>query len=415
MYVRSLEHLAPGEVLAKTILDGAGRPMLVAGTELTDRFITALRDRGVLSVYVRDGLADDVAPEDLVSEQVRTLLTGRVADAFARVARLADERGAGRGGVGRAIADLGEQALDLGPDGGQTMAALYEDIEFLITEILESNSAAGLESLKTHSEYTFQHSVDVAVLGVLLGKRLGMPRERLRELALGCLLHDIGKTYIDRAILDKPGKLTREEFAAIKEHPLMGYELVRRMPCRSLLPAHVAYQHHEKQSGAGYPRGLIGDNAIAARTHHERVGAGRMLLIAEIGAVADVYSALVSDRPYRAALPPDRVASMMSEMAGGHLNRELVGHLRQLIPSFPVGRWIEVGFGRFSGWRGVVTRVHSGEVDRPAVRLVLDDRGEAPPTPVELDTRKAPEVTLRCLTSAELEATGTRQLLTTAN
>jgi HD-GYP domain-containing protein (c-di-GMP phosphodiesterase class II) len=415
MYLRTLEHLAPGEVLARSVLDGTGRPLLVAGTELTPRFVDALRARGILSVYVRDGLADDIAPEDVVSEQVRTLLTGHVTEAFARVARVADERGAGEGGVARAIADLGERPLDLGPGGEQTVAALYEDIELLITEILESNSVAGLESLKTHSEYTFQHSVDVAVLGVLLGKRLGMPRDRLRELALGCLLHDIGKTYIDRAILDKPGKLTREEFAAIKQHPLMGYELVRRMPCHSLLPAHVAYQHHEKQSGAGYPRGLVGDNSVAARTHHEQVGAGRMLLIAEIGAVADVYSALVSDRPYRAALPPDEVAAMMDHMAGHHLNREVVHQLRQLIPSYPVGRWVEVVTGRHRGWRGVVTRVHAGDVDRPTVWLLLDDRGEALSSPFELDTRKAPEAGLRCLTGDEADPAAARKLTVAAS
>jgi HD-GYP domain-containing protein (c-di-GMP phosphodiesterase class II) len=403
MYVRTLEQLAPGEILAKTVLDASGRPLLIAGTALTSRYIDALRSRGILSVHVRDGLADDVPPEDAISEQVRALLTGHVAQAFARVARVADERGTGQGGVEQAVAALGEQPLDLGADGEQTVAALYDDIELLIAEILESNSVAGLESLKSHSEYTFQHSVDVAVLGVLLGKRLGMPRDRLRELALGCLLHDIGKTYIDRAILDKPGKLTRQEFAAIKEHPRMGYELIRRMPCHSLLPAHVAYQHHEKQTGAGYPRGLIGDNTVAARTHHERVGAGRMLLIAEIGAVADVYSALVSDRPYRAAVAPDHVATMMDGMAGSHLNRELVHHLRQLIPSFPVGRWVEVTVGRHRGWRGVVTRVHAGDVDRPTLRLLLDDRGEAVASPVELDTRRAPDVALRCLTGAEAD------------
>ena len=360
MYRKALESLEPGEVIAKTVQDGRGTSLLIEGTALTARYIEALRDRGIVSVYVRDGLADDVAPTDMVSERVRATLTGHVSSVFDRVSLVAVDRGAGEGGVSQAVADLGERPLELGDDGEQTVERLYDEVEDLITEILEGDTVAGLESLKTHNEYTFQHSVDVAVVGVLLGRHLAMPWNRLRELALGCLLHDIGKTYIDVAILDKPGKLSEEEFAAVREHPLMGFELVRRMPVRSLLPAHVAYQHHERQRGAGYPRGLIGSNRVAGRAVHERIGAGRMLLIAEIGAVADVYSALSSDRPYRPAIPSDQVRAMLGRMAGSHLNREIVDVLLRLVPSHPVGTWVEVTAGRHTGWRGVVTDVPAG-------------------------------------------------------
>jgi len=277
------------------------------------------------------------------------------------------------------------------------MARLYDDVEVLIREILESSTVAGLESLKTHNEYTFQHSVDVAVIGVLLGKRLGMPRARIRELALGCLLHDIGKTYLDIAILDKPDKLTDAEYAAVKEHPRMGYELVRRMPMQSLLPAHVAYQHHERQRGGGYPRGLVGDNSVSGRTLHERIGSGRMLLIAEIGAVADVYSALSSDRPYRKAILPDRVLGMIDDMAGKHLNRDIVAVMRQLIPRYPIGRWVEAVSGPLAGYRGVVVDIHAASVDRPSVRFLIGADGEPLSQPDEVDARRAPELSLTCL------------------
>jgi len=152
---------------------------------------------------------------------------------------------------------------------------LYSDVEALISAILGSDTLAGLETLRSHNEYTFQHSVDVAVIGALLGTRMGLPAPRLRDLALGCRLHDLGKLSIDAAILDKPGKLTAEEFAAVKEHPRMGLELIRRMPVHSLLPAHVAYQHHEHQRGGGYPQALVGDNRIGRRLAEERIGAGR--------------------------------------------------------------------------------------------------------------------------------------------
>ncbi|MTV24145.1 HD-GYP domain-containing protein [Nitriliruptoraceae bacterium ZYF776] len=402
MYASSLDRLRPGAVLGRTVYDEAGRPLLVAGTTLTPRYLDALRRRGLYAVHVRDGVADDVVPDDLVSDRVRSTLTTHLSTTFGRVEHIAAERGDDDRGVEGAIDHLGEQPLELGDRVVATIEALYADVEVLITELLENDAIAGLESLKTHNEYTFQHSVDVAVVGVLLGRHLGLPVDRLRELAFGCLLHDIGKTYIDRLILDKPGPLTPAEFAAIREHPRMGFELVRRMPVRSLLPAHVAYQHHEKQGGGGYPRGLVGDNTVASRCVEERVGAGRMLLIAEIGAVADVYSALTSDRPYRPALPPDQVLDKLSGMAGSHLNREIVRALRRFVPSYPVGRWVEVTRGPHVGWRGVVTAVHRGEVDRPTIRLVLDGRGEELADPPEVDTRRAPGIGLACLAPNEV-------------
>jgi putative nucleotidyltransferase with HDIG domain len=401
MYSQSVGRLRPGAVLGRTIHDAAGQPLplLVAGAVLTEGLIDALVRHGIVSVYLRDGLADDVLPEEAVSARVRATLEGHVATAFDRVAIIAAERGGGSGGVMEAIDRLGEQPLDIGHEGQEVIARLYDDVEQLIGEVLERDTIAGLVSLKTHNEYTFQHSVDVAVVGLLLAKRVGLPIDRLRELALGCLLHDIGKLYIDVAILDKPSALTPAEFAAIRQHPRMGFELVRRLPVQSILPAHVAYQHHEQQAGGGYPRGIIGDNRIGSRTTHERLGPGQMLLIAEIGAIADVYSALTSDRPYRPAMAPDRVRGVLDGMAGPHLNRELIGELRQLVPSYPAGGWVAVTRGRFTGWCGVVTEVHRGRIDEPSVRLMIDPSGEAVPSPVELDTRDEPEVKLACLAS----------------
>jgi putative nucleotidyltransferase with HDIG domain len=113
-----------------------------------------------------------------------------------------------------------------------------------MSEILESDTVTSLETLKSHSDYTFQHSVEVAIVSILLGRSLGLPIPQIRELALGSLLHDIGKVSIDQDILNKPGKLSRQEFEEIKSHPELGFELVRRLPITSILPAHVAYQHH---------------------------------------------------------------------------------------------------------------------------------------------------------------------------
>lgn len=390
MYRRHVSQLKPGQILAKALYTERGEVLLSAGTLLTAFYIERLRERGIISVYLQDGLGDDVEPNDIVSEELRAATVTHLARAFDVIGGMAQGSRLDNGGRPRTVDDLvyrlGERPLELSTPGVNALQALYRDIEVLMNEILETNTIASLESLKTHNGYTFQHSVDVAVLGILLGRTAGLPRDQLRELALGCLLHDLGKMYIDEAILDKPDRLTPEEFEEIKKHPQMGFELIRRMPVFSILPAHVAFQHHERQDGTGYPRGLVGNNLIQ-RSLAERMNPKRMLLIAEIAAVADVYSALTSDRPYRPAMPLDRVARIIGEMSGSHLNAEVVALLMRTIPMFPVGHWIEVMSGKYRGWRGVVAELSIDALHQPVVRLLLNDRAERVATPVELDLR----------------------------
>lgn len=404
MYRRHISQLRPGQVVARAIYTERGEVLLGAGSTLNQFFIEKLRDRGVISVFLRDGLGDDVAPNDIVSEELRASTVTHLARAFDVMSTMANGTKLNNGERPKTVDDLvhrlGERPLNLPPAGVNTLQALYQDIESLMNEILESNTIASLESLKTHNDYTFQHSVDVSVLGILLGRTAGLPRDQLRELALGCLLHDLGKMYIDEAILDKPGRLTPEEFDEIKKHPQMGFELIRRMPVFSILPAHVAFQHHERQDGAGYPRGLIGNNQLQ-RSLSERMNPKRMLLIAEIAAVADVYSALTSDRPYRPAMPLDKVAQIIGEMSGPHLNSDVVDLLLHTIPMFPVGHWVEVVTGKYRGWRGVVTELSVDALHQPAIRLLLDERGDRVPTPVEVDLRTHEDLKIKGLAPGE--------------
>jgi putative nucleotidyltransferase with HDIG domain len=270
-----------------------------------------------------------------------------------------------------------------------------------MNEILQSdNTVSSLETLKSHSDYTFQHSVEVAFVSILLGRSLGLPIPQIRELALGALLHDIGKVTIDETILNKPGKLTDEEFAQVKEHPDLGFELVRRLPLTSILPAHVAFQHHERQDGSGYPRGLVGNNRIL-RLEAQRLHPSRILLIAEIAAVADVFCALASERPYKPAFPLDKVGRMLQEMAGPHLNRDVVSTLLRTIPMYTVGHWIEVTTGEYAGWRGIVTNIDIAALHAPSIRLHLDPQREPVASPVEIDLRRQTDVRIVCVPPGE--------------
>jgi len=226
-----------------------------------------------------------------------------------------------------------------------------------------------LNSIKTFDNYTFQHSVDVSIVAIMMAKKYGLPEKRLRELGIGCLLHDMGKVLIPVDVVNKPGKLTEQEFAIMKSHPLIGYELTKGVSSIGLLPPHVALQHHEKQDGSGYPRGLTGNNHLKIdmipRTIH---------LFGNIVAVADVYDALGSDRPYRPALPPEKVFSIIREMSGTHLNSQAVNLLFKIAPVYPVGTTVRVISQDKYGYIGVVVSLNQGSLNRPNIRLILDNR-----------------------------------------
>jgi HD-GYP domain-containing protein (c-di-GMP phosphodiesterase class II) len=270
--------------------------------------------------------------------------------------------------------------------------ALYRCAEALLNEVQDEPSVSGLTGLKSHDNYTFQHSVDVAIFGAVLGKRMGLEHVLLRDLTLGCLLHDIGKTYIDERILNKPGALTDVEFAEVMRHPTLGFQMLSQVPMEGSRARHVVYQHHERQDGSGYPQRLFSSNRIL-RTQQERFDVRRMSLLGEICAVADVYSAMSSDRPYRAAMPPHRVVDVLQQMSGAHLNVEIVRTFIAGVQLYPVGSAVRIDGGTHAGGLGIVIRLNSLTLHRPVVRVLFDSNGKRLADDVEVDFRHEPETT----------------------
>ncbi|MEM6315783.1 MAG: HD domain-containing phosphohydrolase, partial [Planctomycetota bacterium] len=252
----------------------------------------------------------------------------------------------------------------------------------------------GLGSLRTHDSYTFDHSMDVTILGLLLAKQAGWAPVRLRPFAVGLLLHDLGKIFVDPSVLNKPDKLDDAEFERMKSHPEIGYGMIRALLGDQLgpLPAQVAFQHHEKQDGTGYPRGLLGSN---------RLGEKQSGLIHDFGAlaaVADVYDAIASDRPYRIGMPTDKAVRVVMDAAGTHLNEQAVRLFRETVAPYPTCSEIEILSGRWTGYRAVVTSTGGPTFRRPKVRLVSDPDGNPCP-PKDLDLRRFERIDFRGVTA----------------
>jgi HD-GYP domain-containing protein (c-di-GMP phosphodiesterase class II) len=183
---------------------------------------------------------------------------------------------------------------------GQHIASLVSETQLSMT---------GLSKILHHDYGTFTHSANVALYSSLLALRMGFDEYSIEDIAVGGLLHDIGKLSIEDRILNKAGKLDDMEFRIIKKHPLEGFRRLLSEENVTTCQLLMAYQHHEKLDGTGYPVGIESDEISK---------------VAKLCAVVDVYEALTSKRPYRNAMRPEQAIEIMSRDVGKHLDGEIL-------------------------------------------------------------------------------------------
>ena len=210
-----------------------------------------------------------------------------------------------------------------------------------------------LTQLKDWDRYTAQHSINVCILALAMARHLGLPRHEMEMLGAGALLHDVGKLKTPLEVLNKPGKLTAEEFNIMKAHPVHGRELLEHRYGLPHLVADMAYSHHERAAGGGYPRGLSGD---------------QISIWSKIVAIVDVYDAITSDRCYHDGMSPTEALTKMYSWRLTDFDPELLEQFIQCLGIYPVGTLVELT----SGEVGIVVSVNPVLRLRPLVSLVLD-------------------------------------------
>jgi len=352
MRLISLARADDGSELGRDVLIGRpdGVPLLRAGVTLTPRYRELLLRAGISAIYVEDEVSDGIAVEPIIDDATRAVATRAVSGAFT-TARDALSRG-----------------RRLAPEAVQEL----QDVVARILEQIESSGGAALAlaDLSSADGYTFQHSIDVTALGLLIGFRYfsdngwtdfrGEVRfddleERLSVLGLGLLLHDIGKLAIPLGILNKPGKLTPEEWEIMKTHPRAGVDILDGSRWSPLVKA-VVLRHHERWNGSGYPDGKAGNEI------HQ---------MARIAAVADVYDAITSERLYAPARPAHIGVREIIKGKGTLFEPAVVESFLRVVAPFPAGSEVELTDGR----NGIVASVPDEALDRPTVRLLGPDGG----------------------------------------
>ncbi|MDQ1911583.1 HD domain-containing protein [Paenibacillus sp. GD4] len=313
-----IETVEPGQLLGKTIFSANGSVLLSEGVQLTVFMITTLKRIGVTMVYIKDPSFDDVEIVDLVSEETKRAVIQQMCQSF--------------------------ESIRSGKDFNTKHIAL--SVDNLLDEIMKNKDVlVQLSDIRTKDNLMYVHAMNVCMMSTLIGINMGLPVPQIRELAIGALMHDVGK--LENITDDEAGDLK-------KHHTWRGFEVIKNKRELNLLIAHVAFQHHETMDGEGLPRRLRGDD---------------IHLYARIVAVANTYDNLLYDGQSGNRMMPHEACEHLMALAGKKLDREIVIQFLRIVSVYPTGASVRLSTKE----TGVVVGQHRGLPGRPVVRIVKQD------------------------------------------
>ena len=334
--------------------------------------ISKIAERGIREVYIDTARGTDLPQAPTLSEVVR--------DTERKVVSLAELR---QNEVRQVSLDEERRrATRIYDDARVTVRQVMQDarlgqqvelerVDPVIEKMMDSvfrhvDALVPLARLKSHDNYTFDRAVANAVLMIAFARNLELDRDTTRDIALGALLQDVGMVRVPGDILAKPGRLTDTEYRVMQSHVETGQWLLAEVdgvPERAL---EVVTQHHERYDGTGYPNHLRGE-AIS--------------LFAQMGAIADVYDALTSNRPYQQATAPTVALRKLYEWSSHHFNPTLVQGFIRTVGIYPVGSLVRLENGRL----GIVLEQHQDNLLRPKLRIMYDTRKQSYMRPYDID------------------------------
>lgn len=345
--------LLTGMRVGHTIYNSRGEMLISKNVVLNKRYIKSLKKLGIPALYIIDESLPDFYIDDVITERsrveaiklVRNILQGQN-DTRSRLDNALINKSR------EIISDIIEQLLDN---------------PYLMVNMID---------IRNMDDYLFGHSVNVCVLSLITGISLGYNRNKLMNLGIGSLMHDMGKTLIPGHILNKPGPLSDDEFSVIKKHSEYGYSiLTNNNSSIKKLSALIALQHHERYNGEGYPKGLLGANI------HE---------FSQIVGIADVYDAMTADRVYRKAHPAYEAFEMLAGSGDFFFDYKLVLAFLSNIAAYPVGTIVWLSSKEIA----IVVETPKGFPLYPKVKVLYDAAGNNIPEPIDIDLSSQNEITV---------------------
>lgn len=319
-----IEHLKDGDIIARDIISYDGGVLLRHDTRFKEVFKSKLIERNVSEVYIDDEISKGIEPTELIESSIKQRMANDIKKQFEKL----------------------KDRLEL------DVSVFSEITEFLIEQLSRKELILELDDLKTNDDYTYEHCLAVAILTNMVCNKMNMNIYQKEKIVMGAMIHDIGKIIIPKDILNKPDRLTKEEYEIMKSHTVVGYKMIKDNTELSAITKLAVLCHHEREDASGYP-----------------LGKGEELHIGtKIVAACDLYHALISDRCYRQGLPINEVITVAQKEA---INPEIRTIIENTFSYYPVGCMIQLNNGKI----GIVEKNIASDIKRPIVRIIDKEEG----------------------------------------
>jgi HD-GYP domain-containing protein (c-di-GMP phosphodiesterase class II) len=324
-----------GMVVAKNIYGKSNQLMLKKDTIMNEKYIKSIKNMGYNGIYIEDDISRDIEVVNTISDNLRNTTVNAIKDMF-----------------------IQDRSIENAKNKTKAIIENYKKVELfkgkvseIVEEILKSDSLmVNMVDLKYFDDYTYLHSLNVTVLSIAMGIALKLDKDKLFKLGLGAIFHDIGKMFIDKAILLKEGKLNDEELKEYKKHPELGYGYMKKeynIPITSYIGI---LEHHERYNGTGYPDQKKGN---------------KISQFGSIIGIADLYDSLSSEKPNMPALLPSEAMELIMGASGRLFDPELVTVFTRKVAPYPVGTCVKLS----NNYMGIVVENFEDACLRPKIRV----------------------------------------------
>ncbi len=321
MRLVEVDKLRGNEIIAKDIVRKGGVVLLKSQTLYRLSYKEKLQEYNISYVYIDDELSQGIEPISLIDENKKKALTNDFKNAITKNQN-----------------DIRVNIKDI-----------QNIVDSLLGEIMGKTMIYDIMNIKRNDEDTYDHSLGVAILSLILSVKMGLKMDQIRDIVTGCLLHDIGKLFIPKEILEKKEKLSPNEVEVIKQHPQIGYSMIKDNPTLSAIVKVIVLCHHEREDGSGYPLKKAEDLHIGAK----------------IVACCDVFNAIISDRPYRPGVPMNEAVLLLRKE---RLNIQVRETLESILNFYPVGTAVLLN----NRLIGIVEKNFMEDLGRPMLRIVIE-------------------------------------------
>lgn len=333
-------------ILARPILGSSGEIMMQEGVTIRSSFVHLMRKYGINGAFIRDALSEDVTIPGLLDDDLRAYAMERVYDMYSQAIRRSRYEDSG------ALLEISERIVDV------------------VTQL--GGDPPSLLDVKSYDYSSYFHALHVALLSTIIGQAIGLERDILCELTYAGLLHDIGKMFIDARIVTKTEPLSFDEMELIRRHPQEGHRFIRQkypeIGSEGILRAIL--EHHERQDGSGYPYGLSSLDIAD---------------FSKILAVADVFDAMTSERPYRAPAPHAQALAYLREGKDRLFDEDVVDAFLLRAALYPTGTCVRLS----NGDDALVIRNSADHLSRPDLRVFR--QRQRPVKPFDLSLSSVPQ------------------------